>query len=84
MMPSPGDQIRAWEQCPAAWPLTCSMDTDHMPMQWDERGFLQCHEVVNGEKCGYIRYKNDIDPQILEFRHREGHRGCMEDLWLLI
>lgn len=84
MIPSAGEQILAWQQCSAAWPLLCSMDADHMPMVWDERGFLQCKDIgLGGEICGYIRYVTDIDPQILEFRHRPGHRGCADQLYAL-
>jgi len=64
------DKVRLWQRCPHVPPLLCSMDPDHPPMQWDDRGFLQC---VEGE-CGFIRY--DINPQVLSMTHRERHHGC--------
>ena len=65
--------VRLWQQCPFTPPLTCSMDPDHPPMLWDDRGFIQCPE----ETCGYIRYLSDINPQVLSMQHGEKHRRCV-------
>jgi len=69
-----GEMVRLWQECPRTPALTCSMDPDHPPMRWDDRGFLICYENASGEECGFIRY--DINPQILAMTHGERHHGC--------
>lgn len=76
-METEGEMVRLWQECPNTSALLCSLDPDHQPMQWDERGFLQCVESASGEECGFIRY--DINPQILLVTHREHHHGCHLD-----
>ena len=70
MVDGSAEAVRLWQQCPFTSSLTCSMDPDHMPMIWDERGFLICTDP----ECGFIRY--DINPQILRMKHGERHHGC--------
>ena len=65
-----GQKVMQWQQCPHTSPLLCSMDPDHPPMQWDERGFIYCTE----ETCGFIRY--DINPQVTAMVHGKRHHGC--------
>ena len=69
-----GRRVKLWQECPRTSALTCSMDPDHPPMQWDDRGFLICIHDASGEECGFIRY--DINPQILLVVHRHNHHGC--------
>ena len=63
-----GDQILAWQDCPHCPTLTCTMDPDHAPLAWDDRGFLICPD------CGFTR--RDVTPAILQMTHRPGHVRC--------
>lgn len=65
-------QVELWQHCPHTSPLLCSMDPDHPPMQWDNRGFIYC----SIPECGFLRYDTDINPQVLNMTHGEKHRGC--------
>lgn len=67
------EKVIQWQQCPHTAMLTCSMDTDHPPLELREsrgRTFLQCPL----EECGFIRY--DINQTVLTMVHGEKHRGC--------